>query len=98
MHAASLAEVYYDLWRTSDKITADNIIFDLFVLPGEIVNTITRQMIQEIGYLKTTFKISFADSIVLVTAKLNDAKVVTSDHREFDVIEKSGDVAFEWIR
>lgn len=98
MHAASLAEVYYDFWRASDKITADSIISDLSILPIEIINTIAMQMIQEIGYFKISYKISFADSIVLAVAKLNNAKVVTSDHHEFDVIEKSGNVAFEWIR
>lgn len=98
MHAASVAEVYYDFWRASDEITADNIISDLQVLPVEIINTITMQMIQEIGYFKTIYKISFADSIVLAAAKLNDAKVVTSDHNEFHLIEKSGDVIFEWVR
>lgn len=84
--------------RASDKITADSIISDLSILPVELINTITMKLIHEIGYFKTTYKISFADSFVLAAAKLNNAKVVTSDHHEFDVIEKSGDVAFEWIR
>lgn len=98
MHAANIAEVYYDFYRISDKITADNMILDLPVLPVEIINIISAQLIQQIGYFKTTYKVSFADSIVLATAKLNNSKVVTSDHHEFDAVEKSGDIAFEWIR
>jgi len=34
----------------------------------------------------------------LATAKINDAGVLTSDHHEFDEVEKRGDVQFEWIR
>lgn len=98
IHAANLSEVYYDFYRLADKAIADNVLSDLSALPVEIINNITMQMIEQIGYFKTTYKISFADSIVLATAKLNNAKVVTSDHHEFDVIEKSGDLAFEWIR
>ncbi|MGI8637617.1 MAG: PIN domain-containing protein [Segetibacter sp.] len=55
-------------------------------------------MIQEIGYFKTTYKISFADCFVLSTAKLYGAKVVTSDHHEFDLIDQNRDLEFEWIR
>jgi predicted nucleic acid-binding protein len=98
MHAANLSEVYYDFWRVSDKITADKMISDLSKVPIELINTISIQMIQTIGYFKTTYKISFADSFVLSTAKLNNAKVVTSDHHEFDEIEKNGDITVEWIR
>ena len=74
------------------------VLFDLPRLPIEVLNMISIPMIQEIGYFKTKYKISFADSFVLAVAKLNNAKIVTSDHHEFDVIEKSGDVSFEWIR
>ena len=55
-------------------------------------------MIRKIGYFKTNYKISFADSFVLASAKLNNARIITSDHHEFDVIEKDGDMDFEWIR
>lgn len=82
MHTANLAEVYYDFYRLADKITADSIISDLPLLPAEIITNISMQMIEQIGYFKTRYKISFANSIVLATAKLNNAKVVTSDHHE----------------
>lgn len=77
---------------------AELVLPSLYSYPIRYVDRITTDMIKWMGYFKTTYKISFADSIVLATAKLNNAKVVTSDHHEFDVIEKSGDVAFEWIR
>ena len=50
------------------------------------------------GHFKTKYKISFADIFVLATAKLNNATIITSDHHEFDIIETSGELTFEWIR
>lgn len=97
MHNASVAELYYNALKSGNQ-KAELILPSLYSYPIRYVDRITTDMIKWMGYFKTTYKISFADSIVLATAKLNNAKVVTSDHHEFDVIEKSGDVAFEWIR
>ena len=98
LHAASLSEVYYDFLKVSDKKAANDILTDGHHLPIELIDQISMEMIKQMGYFKTTYKISFADSFVLATATLNNAKVITSDHHEFDVIEESGDMAFEWIR
>lgn len=97
MHNASVAELYYDTLKSA-KQKEDSILQSLNSYPITYIEHITTEMIKWMGYFKTTYKISFADSIFLAAAKLNDAKVVTSDHHEFDVIEKSRDIAFEWIR
>ena len=98
LHAASLSEVYYDFLRVSDKAIADEMLSDLTLLPIELKDNISMQMVQQIGYFKTTYKISFADSFVLATARMNNASVVTSDHHEFDVIEIKRDALLTWIR
>jgi len=49
-------------------------------------------------YFKSKYKISLGDSFVLATAKLYDAKIVSSDHHEFDIIEKSENIKFLWIK
>ena len=97
MHSASVAELYYDTLKTS-SIEAESMIMNLKTYPITFIENITTDLIKQIGFFKTNYKISFADSFVLATAKIYAAKVVTSDHHEFDVIEKRGDVAFEWIR
>lgn len=98
MHLASFSEVYYDFWRVSDETVAEKVASDLLFLPIELIENISMQMTRKIGYFKTSYKISFADSFVLATAKLHNARVVTCDHHEFDPIEKNGDLEFEWIR
>ncbi len=98
MHNASVAEFYYDLLYTYTEQEAVEILERLNSYPVTFIETITTELIKWIGYFKTHYKISFADSFVLATAKINDARVLTSDHHEFDEVEKRGDVMFEWIR
>jgi predicted nucleic acid-binding protein len=43
-------------------------------------------------------KILLGDSFVLATARLHNAKIISSDHHEFDVIEKQEKVNFLWLR
>jgi len=97
MHNASVAEIYYDAMKSA-KRKEDTILQSLSEYPIAFIDNITRDMIKWIGYFKTTYRVSFADSFVLATAKLHDGKVVMSDHHEFDVIERNGDLDFEWIR
>ena len=98
MHNASVAEFYYDLLYTYPEQEAFEILERLISYPILFNESVSHELIKLIGYFKTHYKVSFADSFVLATAKMNDARVLTSDHHEFDEVEKSGDVTFEWIR
>jgi predicted nucleic acid-binding protein len=98
MHNASVAEFYYDSLYRSAEQDAGLVLKTLTSYPILFNETISKELIKLIGYFKTHYKISFADSFVLATAKMNNASVLTSDHHEFDEVEKSGDVMFEWIR
>jgi len=48
--------------------------------------------------LKATYRISLADAIALEETRESDAVILTSDHHEMDIIEKSEPIRFEWIR
>ena len=98
MHNASLAELYYDSIYTSSKKDADMLVQTISTYPIELIEKIEIDLIREIGYFKTTYKVSFADCFVLATARLNNSTIVTSDLHEFNVIEERGDALFEWIR
>ena len=98
MHNVTLAEVYYDFSRADGRNTADEVLSDAAQLPIQLIDIVSGDLIKSVGYFKTHYKISFADTFVLATAKLNNAKVVSSDHHEFDVVEQRGDLEFEWIR
>lgn len=91
-------EVYYDALRTSGIDRANSILKDIERLPVKIIKHISKETILEAAKFKINYSISLADSFVLGLAVLLNASIVTSDHHEFDVIEKKTSLNFHWIR
>jgi len=98
IHTATIAEVYYDTLRVSDKKEADRIFITLNSLPIIFSTILSNNFIQLIGFYKVNHKISFADCFVLALASIKKAVIISSDHHEFDDIEKSSTLQFKWIR
>jgi len=99
IHAANLIEVYYDRIRAVGSEKANNYvqnIYDSFYVT--VIDTISPSVVSEAAYFKAPGKMSFADTILVATARCTGATVVTSDHAEFEPIEKQGIVSFLWIR
>ena len=97
MHAVNLGEVYYDILR-SNKQKAETLFKIIDKLQIQIIWEIEKQLIKTAGHYKINFKISYADSFVLATAKLNNAKIISTDHHEFDTVEHNTDLKFFWLR
>jgi len=98
MHKLNLYEVYYDTWRAQGEETAENIIDTFRKLPVTIIDSISDELMGKAARFKTLYSISVADSFALATAQLQSSVLVSSDHREFDPVDKNGEVAFLWIR
>lgn len=98
MHKANLLEVYYDLCRSLGKEKADLILSEILKRPIDINAEITDEIFSEAGRLKASYKISFADSFALAQAIVFDGDLLTSDHHEFDAIEKAESIRFLWVR
>ncbi|MDR3164075.1 MAG: PIN domain-containing protein [Synergistaceae bacterium] len=98
MNKINLLEVYYDVYRSADKETADNVVFELVKCPITVVAEISDAVFTEAGRLKATYKISLADSIALAETSVSGGSLVTADHHEFDSIEKRESIRFHWIR
>jgi PIN domain nuclease of toxin-antitoxin system len=97
MHEINLLEVYYGLYKERGKEYAEKKIIEaskFFV----VINGLTSSAFAEAGRLKASYKISLADSVALSEASVSGGMLLTSDHHEFDVIEKSEDIKFQWIR
>jgi len=98
MHMINFFEVFYDTWKSQGEATA-MIVFELFKkLPVTLIESISDEVLTEAARLKNGYHISVADSFALATAKIHGATLVTSDHHEFDPVEKSGENTFLWIR
>lgn len=77
---------------------AKQILLDLKKLPIKFIDRIKENILFSASYFKCNYKISLADSIALATSKSLSAKLLTSDHHEFDIIDIKQDLEFIWIR
>ena len=66
--------------------------------PIKIINGISDSVFRKAGLLKTQYQLSLADSVALGETFAMNASLLTSDHHEFDIIEKNEDINFLWIR
>jgi len=98
MHKVNLLEVYYDLYRTLGKEKAVEIMSEIKKRPITINAEITDEIFYEAGRLKALYKISLADSFALAQALVLGGELLTSDHHEFDSIERLEPIVFRWIR
>ena len=98
MHKLNLLEVYYEDYRVHGEMAANDMLGKIKKLPVSIISEISDEIFAEAGRLKASYRISLADSIALAEASVSGASLMTADHHEFDVIEKSEKVKFHWIR
>jgi len=99
MNAANLIEVYYDRIRVVGSEEADTTIRDVYdTFPISIIEKLSPAIIREASYLKSMGKMSFADAILIATARCTGATVVTCDHVELEPVERQGKIPFLWIR
>lgn len=99
LHVASvnIYEVFYDCLKR-DAGTAQQLIENIYTLPIIVVESLNRSLQDAAGWFKVTYRISLADSIALGLAQTLDARLVSTDHHEFDQIEREGKMQFYWLR
>ena len=99
INAANLIEVYYDRIRVAGSDRADAIIREVYeTFPISIIETLGPDIVRESARLKSSGKMSFADTILIATARCTGATVVTCDHAELDQVEHHEHIPFLWIR
>ena len=98
MNVINLLEVYYGVRRELGQDLADKVLSSVKSNSIEIIETITKDIFIEAGRLKSTYRISLADSLALAEASLSGAILITSDHHEFDVVEAAESINFNWFR
>lgn len=99
MTATNLLEVAYDAVRTTGKPEAAREIIDaISQLPIHIRWHMDSYMIETAARLKTSFRISLADSVALANAVSQSAPLATSDHHEFEPLVVANAARIIWIR
>jgi len=98
MAAYNLLEVYYQTYRKGGSLEAQEMLAKVDGLPIRIVREMTRELLEEAGRLKGSYKLSLADAVALAEASLSGGALVTADHHEMDIIERQEKINFCWIR
>ena len=99
MNAVNLIEVYYDRIRIHGHELADAIIHGIYnTTPISITENLTSAIVREAAYFKAKGKMSFADAILVATARCTGATVVTCDYVELEPVERQEHIPFLWIR
>jgi uncharacterized protein len=98
LHKLNLLEIYYGILKYDGIVKADEMMQLIIELPIIIIDKINKNIFKKAGYYKANYRISLADAIALGTASEKKAKLITSDHHEFDIIEEKEGFKFLWIR
>jgi len=98
MSSINLIEVHYGLLRTLEKEKANTVLENIYELPINFINTIDEVIFHESARLKAQYAIPLGDSIGLATAIRFGSVFVTSDHDDFEEIEKAENISFFWFR
>jgi predicted nucleic acid-binding protein len=99
MNAANLIEVYYDRIRIHGHELADAIIRGIYdTTPISVIDELSPAIVRETAHFKAKGKMSFADAILVATARCTGATVVTCDHVELEPVEQQEHIPFLWIR
>jgi PIN domain nuclease of toxin-antitoxin system len=89
-HAVNVCEVFYFFLRNGNEPAAKSAIEDLRSAGLGICEDMDEDFWQQVGRYKASFHMSLADAFAMSTGKRLEAKVVTSDHQEFEPVVKAG--------
>ena len=98
MHVCYLGEVYYDFFREDGLTAAQTAWTNTLAFPLELHRDADDVFIQRVGVIKVEERISFADAFALALAERLNVPLVTTDHHEFDAVERKGHFRFLWLR
>jgi predicted nucleic acid-binding protein len=98
MNIINLYEVYYERIRKMGLDAAKEFLDRFNDMPIEIIFIQADMIFAEAARLKTSYRMSLADSFALATAFCGNAALVTADHHEFDIVRETEPIPFLWIR
>jgi len=83
-HSVNLCEVYYYLVRQGGGPVAEQAINDLLAAGVRECRDMDSDFWRSVGHIKSSGRISLADSFCLALAKRMTGEVITSDRHEFE--------------
>jgi predicted nucleic acid-binding protein len=97
IHIVNLCEVYYGYFRSDGQDKAEE-VWSKAINFLRVLEKANDSFMKRVGRWKATQHISLADAFAAASAENDGVPLVTTDHLEFDPIEKSGLLQIEWLR
>ena len=94
----NLLEVYYKICNVYNQREANRTIEKVKQFPIEIIVGLNEEVFNEAGRIKSKYKIPLGDSIAVAECIMGNGILVTSDHNDFEKIEKSEHLIINWFR
>jgi uncharacterized protein len=94
----NLLEVYYKLCNVYNQDEANKAIKKLKEFPIEIIIGLKEDVFNMAGKIKSTYKIPLGDSIAAAECIISEGILVTSDHNDFEKVEKKENLRIRWFR
>ena len=98
MNQINLLEVYYNSIKKYDQNVANKILEGISELPIEIIIGLKNEVLKEAGRIKIKYKIPLGDSIVVAECIIGNGILVTSDHNDFEKLQKGENISINWFR
>jgi uncharacterized protein len=94
----NLLEVYYKVCNVYNQNEANRTMEKIKEFPIEIIIGLKEDVFNEAGRIKSEYKIPLGDSIAVAECIINKGILVTSDHNDFEKIEKKEKLKINWFR
>ncbi len=90
IHAVNFYEVFYGYERDVNRAFAERIWANLDNAKIQVCNDLDRPFLRDASFVKTSHKMSFADSFAVALARRLNCSLVSTDHHELDAVHAAG--------
>jgi predicted nucleic acid-binding protein len=98
INQVNLLEVYYKICNVYNQGEANRTMEKIKEFPIEIIIGLKENVFNEAGKIKSKYKIPLGDSIAVAECIIGKGILVTSDHHDFEKIEKEERLKISWFR
>lgn len=97
IHIVNLCEVYYAYYRSDGQSRAEE-AWAKAISFLRVLEKANESFMKRVGRWKATQSIPLGDAFAAATAENDAVPLVTTDHTDFDPIDRSGVLQIEWLR
>lgn len=97
IHATNLCEVYYGYLRADGAERAEEAWEKATTILG-VIEKLDAQIIKRVARWKVDYNLGLGDSFAAASAEECACALITTDHNDFEAVEKAGELQIVWLR